>query len=172
MRADGKRTGGCLKTINSYASGSYEVKMKVLPEMGALSAMWTYYNDGEINHEIDIEMPGTTVDFSNVLNTVWTDDIESDEYRTSRLMKTPTVQDDGKWHVYRFDWHTNPKRVDFYRDNILTSSITTTVPFHAGKFWVGTWFPNNWCGNPDFATDHMYVDYVRITPFHETGDVR
>lgn len=172
LRSDGKRTGGSLRTINNFASGSYEVKMKVLPQMGACSAMWTYYNDGEINHEIDIEMPGTTVDFSNVLNTVWIDDIESDEYRTSRLVKTPTVQDDGEWHVYRFDWHTDPKRVDFYRDGILTSSITTTVPFHAGKFWVGVWFPNNWCGDPNFATDYMYVDYVRITPFNEAGDVR
>lgn len=166
-----KRTGGCIKTVGSnYASGSYEVKMKVLPQMGALSAMWTYYNDGTINHEIDIEMPGNTQNFNYVLCTDWIQAIESNTYRTTQLVQTSTPQNDGEWHVYRFDWHTNPKRVDYYRDGVLLTSQTTTVPNHGGNFWVGVWFPNNWSGTPNFATDYMYVDYVKFTPFNESGD--
>ncbi len=178
IRGDGdyasglRRVGGCIKTVDSnYASGSYEVRMKALPRMGALTAMWTYYNDGDINHEIDIEMPGNTYSFDYCLCTDWIDDIETNAYRTSELIRTNTPQNDGQWHTYRFDWHTNPQRVDYYRDGVLLTSQTTTVPTHAGNFWLGVWFPNNWSGVPNFATDYLYVDYVKFTPFYESGDV-
>ena len=77
LRADGKRVGGAIATKDYFGSGSYEVRMKVLPKFGVSSAIWTFhyqeYYPGHpeyvakpvgapdyyaSNHEIDIEMPG------------------------------------------------------------------------------------------------------------------
>ncbi|MCR4694295.1 MAG: glycoside hydrolase family 16 protein [Pseudobutyrivibrio sp.] len=167
------RNGGCIRTVTeNYASGSYEVRMKAMPQMGALSAMWTYYNDGNINHEIDIELPGNRNSFNYVLCTDWIKEIETNEYRTSQLIPSFN-QADGQYHTYRFDWHTEPgqERVEYYVDGQLLTTQYTTVPFHSGKFWVGVWFPNNWCGEPNFDEDYLYIDYVKYTPFYESGDV-
>ena len=114
---------------------------------------------------------GNTRSFDYVLCTDWIDDIETNAYRTSELIPTSTPQNDGEWHTYRFDWPTNPKRVEYYRDGVLLTTQTTTVPDHAGNFWLGVWFPNNWSGTPNFGTDYLYVDYVKFTPFYESGDV-
>ena len=47
---------------------------------------------------------------------------------------------------------------------------TEHVPTRAGRLWVGAWFPENWAGDPDFATSEVVIDYVKVTPLHETGD--
>lgn len=53
------RVGGVIATRKKFASGSYEVKAKICPRRGALSAFWTYYYENEdYNHEIDFEFPG------------------------------------------------------------------------------------------------------------------
>ncbi len=42
-RPDGKRTGGAVATDLYYASGSYEIRMKVAPTLGVCSAIWTFH---------------------------------------------------------------------------------------------------------------------------------
>jgi len=37
------------------------------------------------------------------------------------------------------------------------------VPYIAGRFWIGIWFPDVVAGTPNFVTGDMYVDWVRIT---------
>ena len=39
---DGKRCGACIVTRDYFASGEYEVKAKVMPNLGACSAIWTF----------------------------------------------------------------------------------------------------------------------------------
>ena len=74
QRKDGTLTGAALISKFVTGAGRYEVKMKILPRLGACSAFWTYAYDSETmgNHEIDIELPGgkTTgiISFQNVLN--------------------------------------------------------------------------------------------------------
>ena len=71
----GVRTGAAIASREYYSSGSYEVRAKVAPVLGACSAIWTFeyeeYYPGDpeyiasgatgqystVNHEIDIEMP-------------------------------------------------------------------------------------------------------------------
>ncbi|WP_189596961.1 family 16 glycosylhydrolase [Paenibacillus elgii] len=165
-RADGKRTGASIVTKYAYASGSYEVKAKIVPKLGAVSAFWTFFNNGEVNHEIDFEAPGDK-SLRKIMTTTWVVEARN----TSQVTDFPE-QIDGNWHVYRFDWHTDPKRVDFYVDNKLIHTSYTNVPRAASKFWLGVWFPKEWAGVPNFATDKMYIDWVKITPFLEKGDVR
>ena len=74
-RKDGSLTGGALISKFVTGPGRYQVKMKVLPRLGACSAFWTYCDDTKGgNHEIDIELPGgkdhsSVISFENVLNT-------------------------------------------------------------------------------------------------------
>ena len=55
---DGRYTGAVLISKFLTGPGRYEVKMKVLPRLGACTAFWTfaYEFDQELNHEIDIEL--------------------------------------------------------------------------------------------------------------------
>ena len=159
---DGSRTGACLVSKNPLGPGSYEVKMKCLPRLGTCTAMWTYFNDGR-NHEIDIELPGNTDTFKYSLFTTWL----TEENYLSQYTIPDYYHNDGEWHTYRFDWHTNPSRIEWYVDGKLEMTATTHVPTAAGRFWVGVWLPNEWCGDPDFETAHMLVDYVKYTPFNE-----
>lgn len=177
QRNNGKRTGGVITTKDFYGSGRYEVRAKVLPQLGACSAFWTYFNDGKKNHEIDIEMPGEQSGkkaINKVMTTTWV----VEDYNTTSVVDTPTLFGtkngitDGEWHTYRFDWHTDQTepRVEFYIDDVKVYTSTENIPFAAGRFWLGVWFPNNWAGVPNFDTDRMLIDWVRITPFNEEGD--
>ncbi len=184
LREDGRRTGAAVATKEYFASGSYEVMAKVAPQLGACSAIWTFeyeedWDTGEItNHEIDIEMPGRPASekknqsFQYALCNTWTGENEG-EYKTG-YTDIGADQADGKFHKYRFDWHTGSKteekRVDFYFDDELVYTSTKHIPTNAGRLWIGLWFPNAWAGVPDFDTAAFEIDYVKITPFHEEGD--
>jgi len=196
-RDDGTRVGGVMATRAYYGSGRYEVRMKVAPRFGVATAMWTFHYielyPGDpgyvekpvggtdyyaVNHEIDIEMPGRpgpeveAIGFDHALMNTWIGE-NADEHTTNYVPLPP--QDDGGFHVYRFDWHTGgggeQPRVEFYVDDVLVHVEHDHVPQHAGRFMVGVWFPNRWAGRPAFATTEAVVDWVRITPFHEPNDV-
>ena len=158
-----RRSGACLATRKPLGPGSFEVRMKVLPRMGSCTAMWTYYNDGTRNHEIDIELPGNTRSFRYSLFTNW---LTEQEY-ASQYVPSPSAYNDGKWHTYRFDWHTDPRRVDYAVDGKTVLSVDHHIPTAAGLFNVGVWFPWEWCGEPDFDTAQMLVDWIRYEPYDE-----
>ncbi|MBP5307849.1 MAG: glycoside hydrolase family 16 protein, partial [Clostridia bacterium] len=165
-------SGSAVITRETYGAGSYSVAMKVMPRLGACNALWTYYygRGGRDNHEIDIELPGHRtpgggeIGYDRVLNTNW---IAESSYTSSGNF-TASPANDGKWHLYRFDWHTYPTpRVDYYVDGVLTHSETRNVPSIKGLFWMGVWLPNAWCGQPDFEVDYMMVDWFSFVPFNQ-----
>jgi len=175
------KVGGAVFTKKRFASGSYELKAKICPQNGALSAFWTYYylND-TTNHEIDFEFPGrnqkpNTPENSNInwgLMTNWTGVSDSLHRNVDAYFGN---QADGNFHLYRFEWHTGTNtekpRVEWYYDNKLMHTSYEMVPNLASKFWIGIWFPF-WIGQANFATDYMYVDWIKITEFKEPGDKR
>ena len=205
LTAGGVRTGAAIASRQYYSSGSYEVRAKVAPELGACSALWTfeyeeyYPGDSEyiasgatgqystVNHEIDIEMPTANGTYS-------TPSFEAARFNTytaenrhnSNFHDLPYAQNDGKFHTYRFDWHTGDtkeqKRVDFYVDGQYLYTSTQQVPTNASRFWIGLWFPTSqdadkdgicetgWTGKADFDTTVFEIDSVKITPYHEAGD--
>ena len=173
------KVGGAVTTKKKFASGRYEIRAKICPQVGALSAFWTYYYKHDtINHEIDFEFPGRnqspnspeTSDINWGLMTNWRGVGEKDHRNADMYFGDQT---DGQYHLYRFEWHTggnNEKpRVEWYYDNKLMHTSYETVPDIASKFWIGIWFPW-WIGRADFSTDYMYVDWIKITPFREPGD--
>lgn len=187
------RVGGAIATREYYGSGSYEVRAKVAPELGACSAIWTFeyeeYYKGEegykgtgsyyaVNHEIDIEMPGRPASshvnqsFNYALCNTWEGE-KGGEY-TTNYTDIGYPQNDGQFHTYRFDWHTGDadqtKRVEFYFDGNLVYTSYKNIPTNEGRLWIGLWFPNGWAGSPAFDTTQFEVDYVKIVPFHEAGD--
>ena len=130
-RADGKRSGSSIATKEYFASGRYEVRAKISPQLGVCSAFWTFHyqefypGDPQylqkpvggvdwyaINHEIDIEFPGRPsarpVDqsFAQFLANTWVGE-NVDEYEVN-YASTGALGDlaDGKFHNFRFDWHT------------------------------------------------------------------
>ena len=180
-RADGKRCGGAIASKEYFGSGSYEIRAKIAPELGCCSAMWTFeyeehYSGDDlqiVNHEIDIEFPGRDKNddysLSHVLCTTW---LTEEDYKTKSV--ECGNQADGEFHTYRFDWHTGGEneapRVDYYFDGKLIHTATEYIPTNKSRFWLGLWFPKDWAGTPDFEQTEFVVDYVKITPFHESGD--
>ncbi|MBR3283458.1 MAG: family 16 glycosylhydrolase [Ruminococcus sp.] len=180
-RSDGKRCGGAVATKEYFGSGSYEIRARIAPELGCCSAMWTFEYEEDysgdklniINHEIDIEFPGRDknddLSLSHALCTTW---VTEEDYRTKSV--DCGEQTDGKFHTYRFDWHTGSEdevpRVEYYFDDKLTYTAYDFIPTNESRFWLGLWFPKYWAGTPDFEETVFEVDYVRITPFHESGD--
>ena len=195
-RAHGKRVGAAVATKVYYGSGRYEVRAKIAPNTGVCSAFFSLHyqegvagqEDGEdgsastvSNHEINIELPGRPsreaidrISFEHGLFNTWRG-VNADEY-TDSFVPLDKRLDDGKYHVFRYDWHTGgseeagPARVEFYIDGKLTHTSYENIPTHAGRFWVGLWFPDKWAGQPRFDTSRMYIDWVRITPFNEPND--
>jgi beta-glucanase (GH16 family) len=178
-RADGRRTGAAIATRAQFGSGRFEARLKAAPVLGACSALWTFYylerQTGEPeNHEIDIELPGRPGEahrgfsFDRALcNTFRT----PERRVTVGYTKLAAAQDDGRFHTYRFDWHTGGKpRVEFFVDGAPVRTIETNVPDRAGRLWVGVWCPRSFAGPADFDTARMVVDWIRITPFGEAGD--
>lgn len=180
-RSDGKRCGGAIATRDYFGSGSYEIRAKIAPELGCCSAMWTFeYEENYsgdtlniVNHEIDIEFPGRNpnddLSLSHALCTTW---VTEDDYKSKSV--DCGDQADGEFHTYRFDWHTGSDsetpRVDYYFDDVLTYTSYDFIPTNESRFWLGLWFPKYWAGTPDFEQTEFEVDYVKITPFHESGD--
>ena len=106
---------------------------------------------------------------------------------------------DGKYHDYRFDWHTADENgkmhVDHYVDGVYVGSNDMMVPFAAGRLWIalryyddsqrynsGLWNGLFGAGSHlplDFQKpigslqlyEQAYVSSVRITPFYEEGDI-
>ena len=195
-RPDGRRVGACAVTRDYFASGRFEIRARVAPSKGVCCTMWTFeyeeiYDKDDpqfqgtgsyyvVNHEIDIEMPGRPgsahegIGYDYALCNTWVGE-KGTEYTASHT-KLPRRQDDGAFHTYRFDWHTGDAagairpRVEFYFDGELVQINYTHVPFKAGRFWVGAWFPRGWAGTPDFDTDVFEVDWVRIIPYFEDND--
>jgi hypothetical protein len=176
------RVGGAISTKRRFASGKYEIRAKIVPHAGALSAFWTYYYENDnYNHEIDFEMPGNNQPPNGPANsnlnyglmTSWRG-VNTGQYQTTD--KYFGNQADGNYHLYRFEWHTGGNgqttRVEWYYDNQLmqTNTNTAVVPNHEGNFWVGVWFPW-WIADPNFNIAYMYVDWVRVTPFLEPNDL-
>ena len=160
----GSRTGAVILTKETLGPGSYEVKMKASPRFGTCTAMWTFFWSSELeNHEIDIEIPASTTTFKQSQFVTWTT-----EYNDVVQQTVPGFyHNDGEWHTYRFDWHTDPQKVDFYIDGQYETTLWDSIPTIAGNLWLGVWLPNGWCGEADFETAHMLVDYVKYKPFNE-----
>ncbi len=114
---DGTLSGGALISKFKVRPGRFEIKMKVLPRLGACSAFWTFAYDDETrgNHEIDIELPGGThtggvLGFDKLLNTnYWTENqsVSEDKNLSEVTGGAVKLATDGKWHTYGFDWYTS-----------------------------------------------------------------
>lgn len=162
--------GGTLISKLAYGPGRFETKMKMVPRFGTSTAFWTFmYGDSldlmgnlksELNQEIDIEL-NVNQDFKSVWFTNW--HTEKDSTHVSKLTKINNA--DGDWHIYAFEWHTSPNRIDYYIDNELIYTSYTHVPYVAGNIFIGNWFPRNWAGNADFEEDYMQIDYISYTPY-------
>lgn len=149
----GVRTGGAIATRDYLGAGSYEIRMKAAEELGVCSAIWTfYYNDDDhcsdgstpiVNHEIDIELPGRpgpahlNMDFDQALLNTWVDEIGS--LYEAGYTQLPSRQDDGQFHTWRFDWHTDEadRRIDFYLDGQFLRTMRNHIPFYASRLWLG-----------------------------------
>lgn len=178
-----RKRGSALISKPLFGAGLYEVRMKILPRMGACTAAWTYYNNvysdpGYTNpqpdtirySEIDIEMPSAEHGFLKGLYTAYKYRISGTEVdNVTRRVDNDFPFNDGKWHNYAFEWRTEPGKaiVNWYIDGKLVSSIASHIPQYTAKYWVGNWFPMQWAGNPNFEEAYMYVDYVRITEYDE-----
>ena len=170
-------SGAVLVSKQTCGAGSYSICMKSASVLGVCNAMWTFcYGDaGAINHEIDIELPGHITDksegtvgsdigYHRILTTNWL----SLNNKTSVGTKLANPANDGDWHVYRFDWHTEPESyIDFFVDGNRINTSRTNVPTKKGLLWFGIWLPKEWCGLPDFDNAYMSVDWISYQPFDE-----
>jgi hypothetical protein len=179
-RKNGTRAGACAVTRGHFASGSYEIRAKVAPVLGVCSAMWSTTAVSNKVREVAFRMPGHPASDSEDIgfgHAICTTALGEKNYEFKKsFAELPAAQDDGAFHVYRFDWHTGDpgrgvaQRVEFYVDGVLVQTNSDKVPTRASRFWIGAWFPKDWAGVPDFDTYALEIDYVKIVPFHEAGD--
>lgn len=125
----------------SLGPSCFEIFMKPCLNYGACSAFWTWYGNGVLNHEIDIEIPGcldNTPSFKTMRNNTWVteNDYEKHFTKINSLL-------DGNYHKFRFDWHIKPKKVEFYYDDILVNECSTNIPTIKGILILGFGFRTN-----------------------------
>jgi hypothetical protein len=180
LYAGEKCTGSNIKSVNTFAPGSFEVTMRIPSQDGICIALWLYNNfttDDEIDHnyEIDMEMHGTAVkdgalrndgNLSTVLCSTWL--TESEDDHTYQYAPVGYNLNDGEFHTFRMDWHTgDDARVEYYVDGNLLCTITENVPDNEMYFNIGLWFPKGWCGEPTFEQDFAVVSSFTYTPFED-----
>lgn len=166
-----KPEGACIMSKKFLYPGRYEIKMKAMPRQGAVTAMWTYYsktgNEATSQNEIDIELGGEG-QYSSEWCTTWT--THTDKQTNNVDLSSRSYINDGEFHTYTFDWYTDfplthEKRVDWFFDGELISSIEgTAVPEMAMPLWVGLWCPS-WAGTASFDTEYMIIDSLSYRPF-------
>ena len=174
-----------------------------------------------VNHEIDIEIPANCVNTENVCNKdvpgvpgakscigdfstsnfnnyIYTQNSGSGPAYSNMCVKasqkdgTPLeLVGDGKYHTYRFDWHTGsgtktPGRVDFYFDDKYMGTNNAYVPTRGGRLYVAHWYPasknniwngpaNDWeggkAGDGKIYTMNTLISSITVTPFNEDNDM-
>lgn len=178
---DGSMTGGAIISKFLTGPGRYETKLKVLPRLGACTAMWVYAyrmtDAGAENHEIDIELPGGKTRGAHSFNAVLNTNYITETYNQSQDVDLAANRGtegiyslaDGEWHTFGFDWYTNPERVVYYVDGVITAISDVFVPSLQTRLWLGVWFPNNsgFVGTAEFEKDYLEVDWIRYTPFKD-----
>ncbi len=173
---DGRYTGAALISKFLVQSGRYEIKMKVLPRLGACTAFWTYAYEftNELNHEIDIELPGGNQSgvptFEKLLNTNYHKEnrSHSQDIKVADALKMQELYlNDGEWHTFGFDWYSSEEKIIYYIDNKITAISENFIPYLQCRLWIGVWFPvsSGFVGQAEFETDYMQVDYVKYIPF-------
>ncbi|MCP3967377.1 MAG: glycoside hydrolase family 16 protein [Lentisphaerae bacterium] len=138
------RAGAAIATRHYYASGSYEVRARLAPELGACSAFWTFHYDRKFpdeanywtdgnpvrNTEIDWEFPTAMSDgrsydpisFRNLRANSWGGKVGGEGAHHPGRVEADQDLSKG-WHVYRFDWHSTgtaddlTPRVEYFIDN-------------------------------------------------------
>ena len=180
IRPDGRRAGAAISTTRRFLGGRFEARVRIAGQLGACSAMWTYFNiekpSGEtLNHEIDIEFPGRAhIDalpsLEHVALTTWTG-IKKGQWKTEfRPLRQPITD----FLILRFDWRppssSDSGKVDFYIDGELIYSARAHIPSEPSPLLLGVWFPKTWAGDPDFGETDMLIDWVRVTPLDLSGE--
>jgi beta-glucanase (GH16 family) len=179
-RQNGQRSGAALMSRYRYLGGRFDARVKIINHPGVVSAMWTFFYDqlpgGTVrNHEIDIEFPGNAnadapPSLDHVTLTSWTGLNPGESTPAYRAL--PGSMADGKFHRLTFEWTPpaggDPGSVVFYIDDRQLAVIRTNVPSEPSNLWLGTWFPQDWAGKPDFDQAEMLVEWVRITPLAKT----
>lgn len=175
---DGVTTGAAISTIEALGPGRYEVRMKPMPRLGALTSMWLFswfeQNDGSVQqNEIDIEI-GLSPNFDVASFTTWT----TPDNNNNENVDAGFMVNDGNWHTYTFDWVTDAEvpYVDYYIDGKLVYTSTSNVPTTNATLTLGVWVPS-WAGGGEadsqnisngsrmFDSDYAEISWFRYIPF-------
>ena len=105
---DGVTTGAAISTIEALGPGRYEVRMKPMPRLGALTSMWLFswfeQNDGSVQqNEIDIEI-GLSPNFDVASFTTWT----TPDNNNNENVDAGFMVNDGNRHTSTENSYTPP----------------------------------------------------------------
>ena len=179
---DGKCTGASLVSKFLTGPGRYQVKMKPFPRLGACTAFWTYSNRPVAgaendNHEIDIELPGGMHygihSFKYMMNTNYITEkyMDNSDFRIDQVTNGKIINlNDGEFHVFGFDWYTNPEVIVYSVDGVVTCVSDIFIPYLQTRMWLGVWisFNDAFMGAPNYESDYMEVDWLKYIPFDNT----
>lgn len=146
------KIGGALESKSYYSYGSFEMVAKADGISGICYSLWTFFyeDNGNVNHEIDIEFFGKNNENNNVIYSSYIAEDESTHIED----KLDYDINDNNYHSYRFDWFED--KIDYYIDGIKKATIVTNVPYKKMKVWLGAWCPS-WAGENLEGIYHLYI---------------
>jgi hypothetical protein len=190
------RTGGGFMSRQAFGPGLFEIRAKIMPRRGVLSAFWTYFGGAGRHSEIDFEFPASP-SFANPRSSLKTwQAVRFDNNASSsggffpRNFQNSTGGglNDGVWRTYAFEWRTGAggnTGITWFVDGVETAFVNTGVPRNRAYYALGAWFPgagnaaevtygNNWIGAEngisEFEESFMYVDWIRITQYTDPSE--
>ena len=167
--ANESNSGAAIVSTEAYGPGRYEMAAKVPARHGMMTSIWSfYYESASINHEIDIEFPPyEDMGYDYISTNTWTglskytiNHLEMDE-------KNIDPHNDGKWHVYAYEWSVKDNYVKFYIDDQLVNTITTNIPQYEMQVWIGSWMNKDYV---PYEQSDMLIDWFAYTSFNETAE--
>ncbi len=164
--ADGSYTSGRITTQNKidFKYGRVDIRAKLPSVAGTWPALWMLgdnFSSVGWPHCGEIDIMEQFEDKSYVAATChWNNNGNTASYGESVNLSTPT-----DFHIYSLVWAEGSVKVLLDDVQFYTISTNTTMPFDADFFFIfnvamgGT---NGGTIDPNFTTDVMEVDYVRV----------
>jgi beta-glucanase (GH16 family) len=151
----GTRDGGEIRSVDTYASGSFSARLRCELPVGAICAFFLYeFVTGNRNDEIDIEIPAGT---RRMFVTTWVRGRQTNH----TALDLPFDPAAG-FHEYAIDWSSG--RASFLVDGVLVHTFRKRIPSRPMHVFANAWWPVWLSGSPPATDAFLTIDRISFNP--------